>query len=175
MPRVSLASALLASLVVAGTAARADYIREEGGALTTSLSGVTITPIPAPPGAEEWMVHLDTTVWSSAILPMAITEPPGEPGLVNLITAAGGSLDFTWTSDVLADPGSDTADPSGSSYHWMMQNGQQFDVTFEDLGDQGSIPGPSSAGAADQGSSLALFGTGLLGLVALGGRKFFAS
>jgi hypothetical protein len=112
-----------------------NFIKEQGGVLTTDLPGVSINPAPATPGTEAWTITFDFNVWQRVSFPDGITEPPSEPGKGNLFDLAPLVANgISWTSDVPI-PANATPDPSGSTYDWRTQTGTIVSVTLEDLGD----------------------------------------
>ncbi len=160
MKRFLLTSALLCVLI-GSPSANAYYIREANGTLTTDIPTLTITQT----GPEAWLISVPIPVNAVITIPGFLAEPAGEPGLVNH-TAFDQSqlrqkiLGITWVSD-LPDPGNVIVEASPFVTQWTLSqvSDQQFDVTFEDLGD---TPPPSN-GVPDGGSTLAMLGLVMVG------------
>jgi hypothetical protein len=139
--------------------AASNFIKEEGGVLTTDLPGVFITPVASAPGTEEWFITFSPLVWASIDLPGQLGEPASEPGTVNALALVPAiSSTVSWTSDVAPGAGF-TTDPSGSSYSWITQSGATVSVTLEDLSD-----GAPPSAVPDFTPSLATIGLLLLGV-----------
>jgi len=143
--------------------ARANFVRELSGALTTDLPGITITPLGAS-GMEAWTIAFDGEVWANADIPQALAELASEPGMVNLLTAGTQPGTIIWTSDVPIPTGVNPF-PNGSSFAFTTTAGQIIRVVFEDLGDIPPNPEPPPTPVPDSDSTLALMLIPLLGFV----------
>lgn len=152
---------VVCGLLATAASLRANSIIEQGGNLTTDLSGVTIIPLPSAPGTETWLVSVDLSMYSVIGFPPALNEPAAEPGVVNLLNPSGIGFDFTWISDVPAALADDNSFPSGTTSQWTTTQGTPIQVAFQDLGDHSAVPDSGSSGKLLSAALVALGGLGV--------------
>jgi hypothetical protein len=153
--RLARAGALCILLTGSSQSHAANFIREQGGTLTTDLPGVTIFPF-GPPGTEAWAIVTDTTVWQAVVNPPVLAEPDA-PGKENIFLPGpiiNHEPSMIWTSDVPPFVSILPA-PSPALENWITQDGRTVQVIFEDLGD-------AAVAVPDTGSSFVLLGLSLL-------------